>query len=265
MASFKTSDGCNIAYQLHLSGKPGAPRLALIHSLALGGTIWDGVVQRLSDKVDVLTWDCRGHSASDRMPGPYTPQLFARDLSELMTHIGWESASVAGCSMGGCVALAFAGGYAARLEKLGLIDTTACYGPEAPKQWRERAATAREKGLASMSEFQGTRWFGDAFRQSNPQAVSRLMDIFVANDVNCYSATCEMLGDADLRDLLPAIKAPTAVMVGEEDFATPVAMAEALHQGIAGSTLTVFKGARHITPVERPDDIAAKLSGLLGV
>jgi 3-oxoadipate enol-lactonase len=42
-------------------------------------------------------------------------------------------------------------------------------------------------------------------------------------------------------------------------------MAEALHQGIAGSTLTVFKGARHITPVERPDDIAAKLSGLLGV
>jgi 3-oxoadipate enol-lactonase len=88
---------------------------------------------------------------------------------------------------------------------------------------------------------------------------------FVANDVNCYSATCEMLGDADLRNLLPAIKAPTAVMVGEEDFATPVAMAEALHQGIAGSTLTVFKGARHITPVERPDDIAAKLLGLLGV
>ena len=70
MASFKTSDGCNIAYQLHLSGKPGAPRLALIHSLALGGTIWDGVVQRLANKVDVLTWDCRGHSASDRMPGP---------------------------------------------------------------------------------------------------------------------------------------------------------------------------------------------------
>ena len=35
MASFKTSDGCNIAYQLHLSGKPGAPRLALIHSLAV--------------------------------------------------------------------------------------------------------------------------------------------------------------------------------------------------------------------------------------
>ena len=29
MASFKTSDGCNIAYQLHLSGKPGAPRVVL--------------------------------------------------------------------------------------------------------------------------------------------------------------------------------------------------------------------------------------------
>jgi 3-oxoadipate enol-lactonase len=67
---------------------------------------------------------------------------------------------------------------------------------------------------------------------------------------------------------LPALMAdPLAAVAGywQQLAATPVAMAEALHQGIAGSTLTVFKGARHITPVERPDDIAAKLSGLLGV
>ena len=45
---------------------------------------------------------------------------------------------------------------------------------------------------------------------------------------------------------------PTAVVVGEEDYATPVAMAEALHRGIAGSTLTVLRRRRHLTPLEQP-------------
>jgi 3-oxoadipate enol-lactonase len=40
-------------------------------------------------------------------------------------------------------------------------------------------------------------------------------------------------------------------------------MAQALHAGIAGSTLTVLNGARHLTPLERPDDIAAALAQLL--
>ncbi len=46
---------------------------------------------------------------------------------------------------------------------------------------------------------------------------------------------------------------PTAVVVGEEDYAAPVAMAQALHDGIAGSTFTVLPKARHLTPLEVPD------------
>jgi len=53
-------------------------------------------------------------------------------------------------------------------------------------------------------------------------------------------------------------------MVGEEDYATPPAMAQAMHEAIAGSTLAVLPGARHLTPLERPDDIAAALEALLG-
>jgi len=51
--------------------------------------------------------------------------------------------------------------------------------------------------------------------------------------------------------------------VGEEDYATPVAMAQALHEGIHGSTLAVLKRARHLTPLEKPDEIAAELGKLL--
>jgi 3-oxoadipate enol-lactonase len=99
--------------------------------------------------------------------------LFARDLVELLDHVGWPSATVAGCSMGGCVALAFAGLYPARATRLGLIDTTASYTPQAAAQFRERVAAAGTKGMAGLVDFQVTRWFSDEFRASQPKLVNR--------------------------------------------------------------------------------------------
>jgi 3-oxoadipate enol-lactonase len=66
-----------------------------------------------------------------------------------------------------------------------------------------------------------------------------------------------------MRAALPNLKMPTAVVVGEEHYAAPVAMAQALHDGIAGSTMTVIPKARHLTPLEVPDIIAAELDRLL--
>ena len=63
---------------------------------------------------------------------------------------------------------------------------------------------------------------------------------------------------------LPSLRMPVAVVVGEEDYATPVAAAEQLHQAIPQSTLTILPGARHLTPVECPDRIAAEIETLLG-
>jgi 3-oxoadipate enol-lactonase len=257
--NFRTLDGCTLSYTLHGSGIPGAPRIVLIHSLALDRSIWDGVVGQLAGHADILTYDCRGHGQSDRPHMSYTPELFAGDLTELMDSIGWQSAIVAGCSMGGCVAQAFAAKHPDRALGLGLIDTTAWYGPKAPEQWRERAQAARAKGLASLVDFQATRWFSDAFRAQHADALQALTRVFVANDVECYAATCEMLGTADLRPDLDKLRMPAAVMVGEEDYATPVEMAQQLQQAIAGATLTVIRNARHLSPVEKPAEVAALL------
>jgi 3-oxoadipate enol-lactonase len=72
-----------------------------------------------------------------------------------------------------------------------------------------------------------------------------------------------MLGACNLTAALPGITIPTRVVVGEEDYATPVAMAEMLHRGIAGSTLTILQGARHLTPLETPQRVAAELDKLI--
>jgi len=71
-----------------------------------------------------------------------------------------------------------------------------------------------------------------------------------------------MLGACNLTAALPRLTMPTAIVVGEEDYATPIAMADTLHRGIAGSTLTVLPHARHLTALEDPARIAAELSRL---
>jgi 3-oxoadipate enol-lactonase len=253
-----------LSFTHHPAPRPGVLRVALIHSLALDRSVWAGVVARLKDEAEILTFDCRGHGRSPRTPGPYTTQIFARELAELFDHVGWDRAVVAGCSMGGNVAQAFAAEYPERLSALGLIDTTAWYGADAAAKFKERAETARTEGLRSMIDFQLTRWFSDDFRANHSEVLERTTQVFVANDVDCYAASCELLGAADARAHLGSFNMPTAVVVGDEDYATPVAMARQLHEGIPQSTLTIIAGARHLTPIEFPDRITAELRGLAG-
>jgi 3-oxoadipate enol-lactonase len=255
-----TRDGTRIAYALRDRPDPGR-RVVLIHSLALDHEFWEPVAERL--KAAVLLYDCRGHGASDKPAGPYSMELFANDLVDLLDHVGWPKAMVAGASMGGCVALGFTAAYPARVRAFGLVDTTAWYGAKAAEQWAERADKTVESGLSMLVNFQTTRWFGDAFRAQHADVVKHTVDVFLRNDPKAYAATCKMLGSFDLRATLPQVAVPTAVILGEEDYATPVAMAQILHRGIFKSSLAVLTGARHLTPLEQPQAIAAEFERLL--
>jgi 3-oxoadipate enol-lactonase len=256
-----------ISYTLHTASLserwPARPRIALIHSLALDRSFWNGVVPLLTPHADVLTYDCRGHGKSSRLYMKFTPELFADDLANLLDHLNWPRVTLAGCSMGGCVAQAFAGIFPDRVEALALIDTTAWYGPTAPRDWRERAATAAARGLQGLSAFQATRWVSDAFRQANPATVAAHLDVFLGNDIDCYTSACEMLGDADLRHYQAALHMPTSVIVGEEDYATPLAMSEQMRSALPNATLSVLRGVRHLTPIECPALIAGEILALV--
>lgn len=261
VASFATArDGTRLAYQL-LTGA-GQRRFVLSHSLAMNGDFWRRVAEPLREAGDVLLWDCRGHGSSDKPKGPYGLDQFAHDLADLLDVAGWPSAVVAGCSMGGCVSLAFADLYAHRVEALGLIDTTAWYGPDAPSAWAERAEKALQEGLASLVDFQTTRWFSDGFRATRREIVDDAVAVFLANDPRAYAETCRMLGGFDRRAALARISVPTAIVVGSEDYATPVAMAEAMRAAVPSATLRVLEGVRHFNPLECPELIAGVLTEL---
>jgi 3-oxoadipate enol-lactonase len=256
----RAQDGCEVFYRLH--SQPGKPRLALIHSVALDHSIWDLVVRKLGSDFEILTYDCRGHGRSGRRPDPYSTSQFADDLAIVLDNCGWPEATIAGCSMGGCVAQAFAAAYPKRAQALGLIDTTAWYGPTASADWNQRAAKAAESGFAGMVAFQVTRWFSDDFRSAHPELVNAVSQVFLANDMACYRASCKMMGELDFREILASLHMPVSVMVGEEDYATPVSMSETLHAAIPGSTLHIIRGGRHLTPIQCPEEIADLLRDL---
>jgi 3-oxoadipate enol-lactonase len=261
--TFRTSDGVMLAFRVHPAPGPHAPRLALVHSLGVDRSMWDGVVTELKDQAEILTYDCRGHGRSERRVMPYTVQLFARDLAELLDHTGWPAAAVAGCSMGGCVSQALAGLYPARATALGLISTTAWYGAKAPALWHERAEIVRTQGLRALLDSQLERWFGEGFRKVETAAARALVESLLANDVQCYAAACEMLGSADLRPYLATIAVPTTIVAGKDDLPEPLKMARALHEAIAKSELAHIPKSRHLTPVERPKETAEVLASLL--
>ena len=219
-------------------------------------TFWNPVIDALPATIDVIAIDARGHGRSDKPQGPYSVELFADDLAAVFAHAQWPSAVLAGASMGGSVALSFAARHASLVDGLALIDTTPCYGESAIVDWEERGQKALESGMVALTGFQEQRWFSDAFREANPDTVAESIAVFLQNDPQPYMETCRMLGSCDTRDALPGFDFPVAIVVGEEDYATPVAMAQEMHTSIPGATLQVIDNVRHYTPVEVPDLIA---------
>jgi len=261
--SIQAKDGESISYTLHNSSRMPNRRLVLIHSLAMDGSFWSKNIPALIECANVLTIDCRGHGKSSQSTKKYTIEYFASDLEDVLNHLKWNDAVIVGASMGGSVSLAFAIAYPKRTKGLGLIDTTAWYGADAPQKWAERASKAVNEGLSAMIGFQKTRWFSESFIESHPEEVTRLVNIFLANDAKCFEQTCTMLGAFDVRSSLKDINLPTSIIVGEEDYATPVEMAQQMHANIKNSMLKIIPKARHLTPIECSTEVNKILAALI--
>lgn len=258
-----TRDGCALNVRmLRQATSKGAVPVFFVHALAMDGDMWNGVAQMLSNEACAVEGalyaiDCRGHGESDTPTGPYTTARFAQDVLDVLDAVGSEHAHVVGCSMGGTVALALAGIAPERLTSLTVIDCSAWYGTDAPTRWEARAQTALTEGMAALVEFQIARWFSPAFVQAEPALVRQSVAVFNANHVPAYAESCRMLGQADERARLHHFTGPVSVVVGAEDYATPIAMGQDIVDRMTDARLTVVPGTSHYTPLEAPDAIAS--------
>ncbi|WP_286249506.1 alpha/beta fold hydrolase [Streptomyces graminofaciens] len=228
------------------------PLVVLLHPLAEAGELWRRWIDELTPHFRVVAPDARGHGDSSWGGQQFSVADLADDVAALIEHLDAGPARVAALSMGGCTAVALAVRHPRAVHSLVLADTTADYGPDKAVAWGERAEKAvtvpREKQLL----FQVDRWFSPGFLERDPAEVERVSRIFTETDSRAHAAACRALGAYDDSARLGEITAPALVLVGEDDYATPPAMAEALHAGIPASHFHVLPEVRHLSLVESP-------------
>jgi 3-oxoadipate enol-lactonase len=237
-----------IAYRRAGAGRP----LVLLHPLALSGEAWGDYATRLTRSFDVIAPDARGHGNSGWDGEPFGIDDLADDVAALLDGLGIGSAFITGMSMGGSTAISFAGRYPSRADGLLLADTTAWYGDDAPATWEARASGVVAKPRELQVAFQADRWFTEGFRDRNAEEVSRVVGIFLRTNSLAHAAACRALGTMDSRALLPGITAPTLAVAGEEDYATPPAMGQAIADGVRCGSARTLPSLRHLALVEDP-------------
>ena len=106
--------------------------------------------------------------------------------------------------------------------------------------------------MAALTELVLDRWLTPAFRAQQPETVAELVKTFESVDPEGYAACCEAIGAMDQVATIGAITAPTLVVAGAADPATPPEHAQAIHERIAGSTLVVLDDAAHLANLDQP-------------
>ncbi|GAA1353905.1 bifunctional 3-oxoadipate enol-lactonase/4-carboxymuconolactone decarboxylase PcaDC [Streptomyces beijiangensis] len=242
-----------------LDGPPTGAPLVLGPSLGTSLRVWDPQLPALARTHRTLRWDLPGHGGS---PDALLSQDSSPDVADLAALVlrladaqGWHRFSYAGISLGGAVGLRLAADHPDRIDRLAVVCSAARFGT--PPSWRERADLVRTEGTASMAASRPGTWFSPVFA-STPLA-RRLIDDLIATHPAAYAACCEALAAFDIRDALPTITAPTLVVAGRDDPATPPSAARELADAITGATLLEVAGAAHLANTERPEPVTAAL------
>ncbi|PWC39624.1 3-oxoadipate enol-lactonase [Azospirillum sp. TSO35-2] len=258
-------EAAGITVHYDLTGPAGAPVLLFANSIGTSFQIWDAVVPHLSQRYRVLRYDMRGHGLTEVTPvteeAGYSMDTLAGDAVALLDALGIARAHVCGLSIGGMMAQRLAVTAPQRLHGLILCDTAGVIGP--PSIWADRIAAIRARGMAAIADGVMARWFTERFRAERPDQIRGYVAMVGRTTEDGYIGCSMAIRDADLRAANAGIAAPTLVIVGEEDVATPPALARELADGIPGARLAVLPGAAHIPGVEKPAELAALIDGFL--
>ena len=244
-----------LAYERHGKGTP----LVLLHGYPLDHHLWDDVVPLLKDTFDLIVPDLRGFGESTTVKTPYTMDDLASDIEGLLNQLDIHKTAIAGHSMGGYVALAFAKLFPDRVSALGLVSTQVLADPPERKEGRYKtAAEAAEKGIGGVVDTMTPKFTADphwqAFARKSMEAQQP------AAYIGALKAMAER---ADSTALLSTLKYPVVIIHGDADLLIPIDRAREVKAALPESTLIEIKDAGHMPMREVPNETANGLM-LLG-
>ncbi len=247
MPAVQLADG-----ELHylLEGPTDAPVLVLSNSLGTDLHMWDVQMPAFTEHFRVLRYDTRGHGQSLVSPGCYSIEQNGRDVLALLDALDIAKAHFCGLSMGGLIGQWLAIHAAERLDKLVLCNTAAKIA--SPEVWNPRIETVLREGRAAMLALRDgsiARWFTAEFAAAEPNQVEPLLAMLAQTSPQGYAANCAAVRDADYRERLDAVQAPTLIVCGSADPVTSVADGRFMAERIVGAQLLELHAA-HLSNVE---------------
>ncbi|CAM5609273.1 3-oxoadipate enol-lactonase OS=Stutzerimonas stutzeri OX=316 GN=pcaD PE=4 SV=1 [Stutzerimonas stutzeri] len=247
MPTLKLADA---SLNYRFDGAEGLPVLVLSNSLGTSLGMWDEQIPVFANHFRVLRYDTRGHGESTTSPGPYSIEQLGRDVLGLLDGLGIESFSFCGLSMGGLIGQWLALHAGPRLQRLVLCNTAAKIGTE--QIWNDRIETVlrgQQQAMRDMRDASVARWFTPGFAEQQPDVARRITDMIASTSPDGYAANCAAVRDADFREQLAAITAPTLVVCGAKDLVTTVEHGQFIRAQVAGAELVAFEAA-HLSNVE---------------
>jgi 3-oxoadipate enol-lactonase len=241
-------------------GADTAPPLVLSNSLGTDLGLWQAQVPALAERFRVVRYDTRGHGGSSIADGPLRIDDLASDVLRLIDALGIERAHFCGLSLGGMIGMWLGTHAPERIDRLVLANTSARIAP--PELWEARIAAVRAGGMARIVDAVLERWFTTGFRAREAETVARIRRMLETTPAEGYIACCAAIRDMDQRESVAAIRAPTLVIAGSADVATPPENARVLVERIAGARYHELPTA-HLSNIEEAAAFTAAVVAFL--
>lgn len=242
----------------HVTGPENGAPLLLIHGLGQDHQLWQSLCDRLPGH-RILSYDLRGHGASDCPPAPYSMGSLIRDAERLCEHIGLKETVVIGHGLGGLVAQGLAVKRLDLVRGLVLSHTAARIGFSS--QWQDRIAKIREGGMAALHDQVMERWFGRAWRDApGLEAVSAR---FLATPAEGWTGCAAALSGSDFYQTTATLRLPCLALAGTGDGATPADLVRETAELIPGHRFGLIRGADHLPMLGRADEYANAIKTFL--
>ena len=247
-------NGIELAYARRGKGTP----LVLLHGYPLDHHLWEDVAPLLEDTFDLILPDLRGFGESTTVDSPYTMDDYASDIAGLLDQLGIQKAAIAGHSMGGYVALAFARLHPERVSGLGLVSSQVPADPPDRREGRYKsAAEVSEKGIGGVVETMGPKFTSDErLRAFARDAMKRQQP---AAFIGALKAMAERM---DSTPLLSSFKFPVVIIHGRADALIPIDRAREVKNAVPHAHLVELESAGHIPMLEAKEETARALKNL---
>lgn len=242
------------------SGGSGLP-VVLLHAFPLDGRMWDAQARELSRQSRVIVPDLPGFGRSAAIPASSLDQM-ADEVAALLDVLGIERATIAGLSMGGYTALAFARRHGARLARLALCDTRSVPDTSEGRKTRDaNIALVDREGVSAVVERMLPVLLSPSASSETKERVRAIGNSQTGAGVK--AALGAMRDRPDATPWLAELDVPALVIVGALDTLSPPAEAQAIADRLPRAELEVIADAGHLSNLEKPSAFTAALARLL--